>query len=36
MLFTLLSRDGLLRLLPKGGVVAEIGVAEGVFSKNDT
>ena len=33
MLFTLLSRDGLLRLLPKGGVVAEIGVAEGVFSK---
>ena len=33
MLFTLLSRTDLLRLLPKDGVVAEIGVAEGAFSK---
>ena len=32
MLFTPISRDDLLRFLPKGGVVAEIGVALGEFS----
>lgn len=33
MLLVLNSRDGMLEILPKGGVVAEIGVADGDFSR---